>query len=104
VFRILLFMSAFALVATFAPVSGYAAENLLARADTATDEAEKSAKKSVKKKDKRVCKRERKTGSRIPERVCRKESEWKKQQERARESVETTREERMRSTGAAGES
>jgi|TARA_B110000263_G_C14964051_1_gene353964 hypothetical protein len=48
-FRILLLVGVFALVAMFTPVSGYAAEDLLPRADTATDETTKSTKKSTKK-------------------------------------------------------
>ena len=51
-------------------------------------QADAKKEKAKKKKDKRVCRKVRTTGSRIPERVCRKESEWKRIEDNARENVE----------------
>ena len=58
------------------------------------------AEKAKKKKDKRVCRRIKVTGSRIKERICQKESEWKRQEEIARENVNQTFEESNRSLGS----
>ncbi len=64
------------------------------RAKSENEEKAKSKKakskkaKNKKAKNKRVCKRVKVTGSRIPERVCRKESEWKRLQDEARENAE----------------
>lgn len=70
----------------------------------AAKKAQREKEKLANKKDRRVCKRERVTGSRIPEKVCRKESEWERIAERARENVERAREGGDRAVGGAGES
>lgn len=48
---------------------------------------EKVKKKAKKKKEKRECRRIRETGSRIASRVCKKPSQWAREEERAQESV-----------------
>ncbi len=76
-------------------------------AEQAAKEQQQTARaeqKKAKQKDRRVCKRQKVTGSRIPERVCRKQSEWTRIQDRARENVERTREGSDRAIGGQGES
>ena len=53
-----------------------------------------------KKKDRRVCKKQKVTGSRIKEKVCRKESEWKRINEAARQNVEDARDVSNRNLGS----
>ena len=64
--------------------------------------AAKAKKKAEQKKDRRVCRRERVTGSRIPENVCRKQSEWDQLKERSKQETEDMREKRDRNLGTTG--
>ncbi len=93
-------------LAVLNPVYSYAdsADEPLLLAQGA-DDVERPAKKEKKKKkkDKRVCKRVRSTGSRIPERICRKQSDWDRITKESRESVERSYEGSGRVT-AGGES
>lgn len=69
---------------------------LLAQADAqATAKAEKEKKKA---KNKRVCRYVRETGSRIRERVCRKQKDWDRLEEASRENVERAYEGSNRNT------
>lgn len=69
----------------------------IAQVDEAQAEKERS-----KKKNKRVCKRVKTTGSRIPERVCRKQSEWDRMRDNARENAQQTFNERNRASSVDG--
>lgn len=75
----------------------------LAQVDEAADsKAKAKVAKQDRKKDKRVCKRQKVTGSRIAERVCRKQSDWDRIRDQARESVEYAKEKSSRSVGGDG--
>ena len=89
-----------------APVHKPAAQDgtlQLAQVDDAADsKAKEKVAKADKKRDKRVCKRQKVTGSRIAERVCRKQSDWDRIRDHAREHVEEAREKSSRSVGGDG--
>ena len=55
--------------------------------------------KVKKAKDKRVCRRIKVTGSRIKERICRKQSQWDQLEEAARENVQQSYEGSRRNVG-----
>lgn len=67
-------------------------------------ETEKKLEKKTKRGSaNRECRRIKETGSRIAKRVCKKPEQWARDEEMARESVNQTREESNRNTGAAGQ-
>ena len=74
---------------------------VLAQSDAQTvAQTEKEKKKAA---NKRVCRYIRETGSRIRERVCRKQKDWDRIEEQAREDVQRAYEGSNRNTGG-GES
>ena len=75
------------LVVVAALIAGWSATNH-ASEPVQLAQADAKKEKAAKKKDKRVCRKVRTTGSRIPERICRRESEWKRIEDNARENVE----------------
>ena len=60
----------------------------LAQVDDASDEAAKRRAKKKKAANKRVCRSMRETGSRIKQRVCRKQKDWDRSERVAQENVE----------------
>lgn len=68
---------------------------LIAQVDANKDEQTKKAKKA---KEKPECRRVRETGSRIASRICKKPSQWAREQENSRESVERSIEGARRNT------
>ena len=62
-----------------------------------------AAKKAKKAKNKRVCRYVKETGSRIRERVCRKQKDWDRIEERAKENVRDAYDGSNRNTTGAGE-
>lgn len=58
-------------------------------------------KQQKKKKDKRVCKRVAVIGSRIPEKVCRKQSQWDRMAQQSREEVDRSNDGSARNTAGA---
>ena len=99
--KILLLFLSFVLAAGAAQ-SSMAQDMLLAaaNAETVKAEGERVKKKLAKKKDRRECRKVRSTGSRIPERVCRRESEWRRIEENSRQSVEDSLERSRRDTNS----
>ena len=70
----------------------------ITQAEAGKDKQAKKEKKTKKKKEKRECRRMRETGSRIATRVCKKPSQWARDEENSRETVERSNEGSRRNT------
>ena len=101
--KILLLFLSFVLAAGAAQ-SSMAQDMLLAaaNAETVKAEGERVRKKKIGALSlrNRECRKVRSTGSRIPERVCRRESEWRRIEENSRQSVEDSLERSRRDTNS----
>ena len=90
-------------ITTVNPVFANESPLLIAQATAASKADEKAQKKAQKKeKNKRVCRYIKETGSRIKERVCRKQKDWDRLEERGRESAERAKEGGTRNTAQGG--
>ncbi|MEM7100977.1 MAG: hypothetical protein AAF541_22145 [Pseudomonadota bacterium] len=79
-------------------------QNVAAQAPLLVAQVDQKAAKDAKKaKNKRVCRYVRETGSRIRERVCRKQKDWDRMEERAKENVRDAYDGSNRNTTGAGQ-
>ncbi|MEM7081079.1 MAG: hypothetical protein AAF513_20890 [Pseudomonadota bacterium] len=70
-------------------------------ASAGTGAADDKETKKEKKKDKRVCKRVAVIGSRIPERICRRQSDWDRMEAQSREELDRANDGSARSVGGS---